>query len=81
MRNSINEGLVRFRQREMQAMAKRRHLGNAVVQSKHPPRDPFYVPLLAFAGVVLSRLGRALQERYSRVPAPEFTAEAARERQ
>jgi hypothetical protein len=68
MRNLSNEDFVHLRQREMRQTGEERRLGNATVLARRGPRKPFYSPILAYIGVVLSRLGKALQERYAHAP-------------
>ena len=63
MRDQVNEIYALLRERDMRRVGEKRHLENSLPR---PQRKPLYAPVLAYAGVILTKLGAVLQERYAR---------------
>lgn len=63
MRDQVNEIYALLRERDMRRVGEKRQLENSLPR---PQRKPIYAPILAYAGVLLSKAGMMLQERYAR---------------
>jgi hypothetical protein len=62
MRDQVNEIYALLRERDMRRIGEKRHLENSLPRAQW---KPVYAPILAYAGVLLSKAGMMLQERYT----------------
>ena len=76
MRDQVNEIYALLRERDMRRVGEKRQLENSLPR---PQRKPIYAPILAHAGVLLSKAGMMLQERYARSTDIVLRIEAANE--
>ncbi|KXK51728.1 MAG: hypothetical protein UZ13_01643 [Chloroflexi bacterium OLB13] len=65
MRDRMNEVYAPLREQVMRRTSEQRRRAEEVAIPPRPPRKLRYAPILAYVGVILSRLGAKLQQRYA----------------